>query len=116
VIQEKSPFIVVDDENVKIPLYLLIEKWILAYYPIFESNLQYSQINGLSVKLAFESEMIEFVKMYQFNGGISIVNVHLKTGFPSEYQNIALKLIKKLRDVITTNPMRYIGSRLSNSH
>jgi hypothetical protein len=116
VIQEKSPFILVNNDEVKIPLYLLIGKWILAYYPIFESGYQYSQINGESVRLAFQKEMSKVLEYYKCHGGISVLNRDLKTGFPDDIVLDSYFLIKQLRNVITKNPMRYIGSKLFGKH
>lgn len=116
VIQEKSPFIQINHEKATIPLYLLIEKWILAYYPIFENGLQHTQINGDKVPLAFETEMKHLVNYYKIRGGISVLNRDFKVGFPNDVVVFVFNLVKKLKTVITTNPMRYIGSKLFGEH
>ncbi len=46
IIQDNSPYIKVKDDIVEIPLGLLIEKWLIYYFPIFESEVEIPQING----------------------------------------------------------------------
>ena len=53
IIQDNSPFIKINREVVEIPLGLLIEKWMLYYYPILDSDVLIPQINGVNSKLAF---------------------------------------------------------------
>lgn len=52
IIQENSPYIRMVDNRVHIPTGLLIEKWLLYYYPILESKIIIPQING-ETNLAF---------------------------------------------------------------
>ena len=47
IIQDNSPFISISKDRVQIPTGLLIEKWMMYYYPILESSINIPQINLL---------------------------------------------------------------------
>ena len=46
IIQDNSPFIYFSNNRAQFPTGLLIEKWLLYYYPILESQTIIPQING----------------------------------------------------------------------
>lgn len=52
IIQDNSPYIFFSNDRVNFPIGLLVEKWMLYYYPIFESSEYIPQING-ETNLAF---------------------------------------------------------------
>jgi hypothetical protein len=52
IIQDNSPYLEVGEEKVYIPLGLMVEKWLLYYYPIFDCLEEIPQING-GANLAF---------------------------------------------------------------
>ncbi|NBB20226.1 hypothetical protein GVN20_12755 [Runella sp. CRIBMP] len=114
IIQENSPFINSKDDKIYIPLWLLVEKWLVYYYPIFEANISFAQIQG-NVQLAFERPFKELTDRYQPYGGFSAFYNDLKyKGIPQDIQPVFVELIKKLRNTIVTMPMRYIGRSISN--
>lgn len=114
IIQEDSPFISIDADKVHIPTGLLIEKWLLYYYPILESEKYIPQISG-SANLAFENTFIHFITSYKPRGGFSVFYNDLKNkGIPLELQADFFVLAKTLRDTITRMPMRYIGRSISS--
>lgn len=114
-IQDNSPYIVIEEEKVKIPTGLLVEKWLLYYYPIFESHTFIPQINGTS-KLAFESQFLKFILTYQNRGGFSAFYNDLKSkGIPTDVQTDFFQLAKTIRNTITTMPMKYIGRSFSDT-
>ncbi len=116
IIQDNSPYISFYENRVYIPTGLLIEKWILYYYPILESQISIPQING-ETNLAFESCFIKIILSYKGNNGFSAFYNDLKNvGIPSNLQNDFFDLAKKLRDTITKMPMKYIGRSLSNNY
>jgi hypothetical protein len=45
-VQENSPFLEFKDGRVHFPIGLLIEKWMIYYYPIFDSKNKIPQIHG----------------------------------------------------------------------
>ena len=60
IIQDNSRYISFTEGRVFIPTGLLIEKWILYYYPILESPTYIPQING-DVNLAFGNQFNQII-------------------------------------------------------
>ncbi|MBE0661479.1 MAG: hypothetical protein IH597_03340 [Bacteroidales bacterium] len=116
IIQENSPFIAFSDDRVQFPTGLLIEKWLLYYYPILESQTAIPQING-ETNLAFEVQFAKIISDYKAIGGFSAFYNDLKNkGIPITLQTDFFALAKKLRDTITKMPMKYIGRSISNDY
>lgn len=114
IIQENSPFITFKNDEVHIPLWLIVEKWLVYYYPIFEANISFAQIQG-NVQLAFEQPFKKLTDRYRLIGGFSACHNDLKyKGIPEDIEPIFIELIKKLRNTIVNMPMRYIGRSISN--
>lgn len=114
VIQDNSPYISFSDSRVNIPTGLLIEKWILYYFPILESPTFIPQING-DVNLAFGSQLSQIISAYRPIGGFSAFYNDLKNkGIPENIKQDFIVLAKKLQETITKMPMRYIGRSISN--
>ena len=114
IIQDNSPYITFDSVRVNIPTGLLVEKWLLYYYPILQSQILIPQING-EAKLAFSSEFSKIIAEYESRGGFSAFYNDLRNkGIPADLKNDFFSLAKKIRDTITTMPMKYIGRSISN--
>lgn len=114
IIQDNSPYISSSNGRVQIPTGLLIEKWILYYYPILESPAFIPQING-DVNLAFGNQLNQIISVYRPIGGFSAFYNDLKTkGIPESIKQDFIVLAKKLQETITKMPMRYIGRSISN--
>jgi hypothetical protein len=114
VILENSPYISIQGNRVQIPTGLLIEKWLVYYYPILQSDIAIPQING-ETNLAFGNQFKQLIKDYETRGGFSAFYNDLKNkGIPNDLQNDFFELAKKLRDTITKMPMKYIGRSISN--
>lgn len=117
IIQENSPFISVSENLVEIPLGLLIEKWLVYYFPIFESEIKILQINGENSKLAFESDFMPIIEHYKGLNGISLFYNDIRNKSISPNLNAEFfKLAKKLKDTITKMPMKYIGRSISEDY
>ena len=56
IIQDDSPYISFAKNRVQIPTGLLIEKWLMYYYPILQSQTSIPQING-ATNLAFSNQL-----------------------------------------------------------
>ncbi len=115
IVGANSPFLKLEDGVATIPLGLLIEKWLLYYYPLLEAEPAVPQING-GLQLAFEPLLRELIAYYKTRGGLSAYYNDLHTkgiggdiGVPFE------ALVRKLRETITKMPMRYLGSSISNT-
>ena len=65
IIQDNSPFIEIKGNVVEIPLGLLIEKWMIYYYPILDSDVLIPQINGENLKIAFQSKFLSIINYYK---------------------------------------------------
>ncbi len=114
IIQDNSPYMSFSDDKVNIPTGLLIEKWILYYYPILESPTYIPQING-DVSLAFGNLLNQIISRYRPIGGFSAFYNDLKNkGIPKSIEQDFIALAKKLQDTITRMPMKYIGRSISN--
>ncbi|MBK7807160.1 MAG: hypothetical protein IPJ51_12765 [Saprospiraceae bacterium] len=117
IIQDNSPYIKVKDDIVEIPLGLLIEKWLIYYFPIFESEVEIPQINGKNIKVAFQSHFKPIIDHYAIRGKISVFYNELRIrGIATEINLDFYKLVQKIKETITTMPMRYIGRSISNDY
>lgn len=65
-----KPFIEIKKNVVEIPLGLLIEKWMIYYYPILDSDVLIPQINGENLKIAFQN-VLPIINYYNKFGGLS---------------------------------------------
>jgi len=114
IIQDNSPYISFSENRVGIPTGLLIEKWLLYYYPILQSRTSIPQING-ETNLAFSYQLNKLIDYYVDRGGFSaFYNDLINKGIPEELQNDFFELAKKIRDTITRMPMKYIGRSIKN--
>jgi hypothetical protein len=114
IIQDNSPYISFLENRVQIPTGLLIEKWLMYYYPILQSQASIPQING-ETNLAFSNQLSKLIFDYEARGGFSAFYNDLKNkGIPEDLQSDFFELAKKLRHTITTMPMKYIGRSISN--
>lgn len=115
IIQDNSPYINFSNNRVHFPLGLLIEKWMIYYYPILESSISIPQIN-VNRNLAFETHLKKIISAYSNNNGLSaFYNDMRNKGIPRHLQNDFLTLAKKLGHTITDMPMRHIGYSINNS-
>lgn len=116
IIQENSPFISFSNDRVYFPLGLLLEKWLLYYYPILDSSIKIPQING-EFNLAFEVQFRRIISAYKEAGGFSAFYNDLKNqNLPANLTLDLLELLKKMQNTILRMPMRYIGRSISNSY
>jgi len=116
IIQDNSPFITISKDRVHFPTGLLIEKWMMYYYPILESSINIPQING-KINLAFEIQLKKIITEYKKIGGFSVFYNDLKNkGIPENLQADFFALANKLKTTITTMPMKYIGRSISNNY
>jgi hypothetical protein len=116
IIQENSPFLKIEDEIVEVPVGLMIEKWLIYYYPILESDVIIPQINS-SVNLAFEKQFKEVISFYSNKGGISVLyNELMNKGIDQNIEDTFTGLCRTLKNTITNMPMKHIGVSLNNEH
>ncbi|MFN8206175.1 MAG: HNH endonuclease domain-containing protein [Bacteroidales bacterium] len=116
VIQENSPYIIQSKDRVTIPLGLIIEKWLLYYYPLLDPSNRLVQIHGKG-NLAFEVLFRKIIQAYQNNNGFSgFFNDFKNKGIPYELVHDFTLLVKKIAKTICDMPMKHIGYSISNNH
>lgn len=118
IIQDNSPYITFSDGRVHFPTGLLIEKWLLYYYPILRSDIPIPMIHGRS-KLAFQEQFESIIRQYARQGGEDFscfYNDLSNKGIPSGLQREFLALVRKIRETITGMPMRHIGYSVYQRH
>jgi len=116
IIQENSPFIEENSGRFYIPTGLLVEKWLLYYYPILESSILIPQINN-SKNLAFELKFKTLINEYKSIGGFSAFYNDLKgKGIPIYLNDLVFELSKQIRNTITNMPMKYIGRSVNEDY
>jgi len=116
IIQDNSPYIEFLGDRVRMPLGLLVEKWLLYYYPLLQSEQVIPQINGDS-QLAFGSPLQALIRTYKSRGGLSAFYNDLRVrGIPQDLQPDLIDLTLKIRDTIVKMPMRYIGRSISDTY
>lgn len=106
--------------EVYFPLSLLVEKWLLYYYPLIEDDAFFPQKNGELPKvgrhIAFRDDLRRITEYYrdQEGGGFdAFYSDYQKGSIPDAIKQDFLKLIKNLQRTITMMPMRYLGRSIS---
>lgn len=113
IIRDNSPLIKKEGNSIQIPLGLLVEKWIVYYFPIFESPFSLRQIHT-NRKLAFEDLIISLVNLYKGQGGFKEFYIDfLNKGIKKEGKKIMVDLVKTISKTITEMPMKHLGSSIS---
>jgi hypothetical protein len=116
IVQDNSNYISSEGDVMKIPLGLLIEKWMLYYYPLLESKESIPQIHGSS-KLQFEGHILSIISYYSNKGGLSVFyNDIRKRYIPLDIKEDFINLAKKLQKTITDMPMKYIGQSINKEY
>lgn len=114
IIQDNSPFIIIKDEVVEIPLGLLIEKWLIYYYPFFESEIKIPQIVGENTNIKFQQLFLPIIKNYKNHNGLSGFYNDLRVkGISKEENYNFFNLVKELKNNIVRNPMQFIGNSIN---
>ncbi|MBN1433100.1 MAG: HNH endonuclease [Methanomicrobiaceae archaeon] len=103
---------------VTFPLGILVEKWILYYYPLFESSLFIPQKAGEpdgKHMILFRPSFEKLIEYYRDKGGFSAFYRDYVTGcIPDQAENTFLILSKEIRNTIANMPMKYLGKSYSN--
>lgn len=103
-----------EDENaVTFPLGVLIEKWILYYYPLIEADIpqKHGENNGKGGTLAFKRYLEKICNHYRDNGGFNAFYNEYKKGIShKDIKKDFFELLKSLKITITNMPMKYLGN------
>lgn len=104
-----------NNSTVGIPVRSIAEKWLLYYWPIFESGMFIPQINGESPgcgkPVKFRKSLTEVIEKNRLTGGLN--------GFYNNYINdaagnnkITEKLFREIEDTIIKGPVYFTGGSL----
>lgn len=116
IIQDNSPYISFKADRVHIPVGLLVEKWLIYYYPLLESDVPLPQNFG-SANLAFENSFKKLIVAYKERNSLSAFYRDLtQNNLPADVKPILKKLISDLKRTITNMPMKYIGYSVNGEH
>ena len=99
------------------PLGLMIERWFMYYYPIFESEFFIPQIgqdkdniDGTTSKLQFRKAFDPIIEYYRKRGRFSKVFSDYQKGcIPLGIQEKFLDMCLQIRDTTVDNPMKHLG-------
>lgn len=100
---------------VRLPIGILVFKWIEYYYPILSSDKFVPQRHGDNpcLSLAFRKEFNPITSYYRNSLGLPLMLRQLQTGkVPDDIAPQLLELIRKIRQTIIKNPMTYIGGSI----
>ena len=101
-------------DRVEFPFGLLVEKWLLYYYPLIASETFIPQKNGetenSSKKIAFREPFKRVTDYYEKNGNFSVFyNDYLNGTFSPRVLPNVKTLVSKLSSTIKDMPMRHLG-------
>jgi len=109
--------------RVRYPLGLLVERWVLYYYPLIASPEFIPQKSGEQEddipggQIAFRSICTKVTDYYQDKGGFSAFwNDYTRAELPEAISPEVLALFKQIRDTIVSRPMKHIGHSQSDDY
>jgi hypothetical protein len=118
VIQEQSPFLRLQQQELIVPMGLLIEKWMLYYYPLLLDIDQTPQNTGESQVVFFEDMRI--LQLYYENKaakGLSVFYNDLRyKGVPIEIGAAFKNLAQSIRTALVNGPMKHLGQSIYQQH
>jgi hypothetical protein len=105
------------DGRVWFPLGLMIEKWLLYYYPVIAAERFIPQKGGETadgsshLRMAFRPLLADLAGYYRTSGGgfSQFWNDYENGRIPPQVSGTFLSLCRKLRDTITLMPMNHLG-------
>jgi len=110
----------VHENNVVYPLGILIEKWILYYYPLIESSVFIPQKKGEpdgKHTVIFRPLFEKLVDYYRYKGGYSaFYRDYTEGSIPEDIENVFFALVKEIRKTIVNMPMKYLGRSFSKEY
>jgi len=121
--QHYTHFMEKENGRVWFPIGLLIEKWLLYYYPIFDQPSFIPQkpceqdLDKPGKKLSFRRQFKKITSYYEDKEGLSSFYNDYRMGhIPNDINYELLDLLKKLRYTITRYPMKHLGYSVTNKH
>ncbi len=105
------------DGKVGIPLAVVAEKWLLYYWPIFESNIFIPQTRGEDINckkpVAFRACLSELIERYRIKGGLRqfAIDLHSDMIGKKDLELVSLTF-RKIGNTIVKGPVTYAGGSL----
>ena len=108
-------------DRVEFPLGLLVEKWLLYYFPLIASPDFIPQKNGESknslYQIAFRKSFRKVTEYYDIRGGFSAFYCDYVNGkIPKEIDQSFRGLVSDLKTTITGMPMKHLGYSVYQQH
>jgi hypothetical protein len=107
-------------DRVEFPLGLLVDKWLLYYYPLIASRDFLPQLHGekpdsFHKRITFRPYFKEVTDYYAGRGGFSVFYDNYVNGsIPSEISPLFRELLGKIKSTITSMPMKHFGRSKEN--
>ena len=104
------------------PTGLIVEKWLLYYWPIFEyenfiPQMPERYLRSKRLRLSFRNQFQKIITYYKKGNGLSqFYNEYLNNEIPSDINDQLLDLMKKIRYSITRYPMKHLGYSVYKKH
>ncbi|MEN8716222.1 MAG: methyltransferase domain-containing protein [Verrucomicrobiales bacterium] len=100
-----------EDQKVTIPNHAIAEKWLLYYWPIFESEFMIFQgSSSAGADVAIRTPMIPLIAHYAERGGLSAFYVEWRGGrINQEARGLVRQALRKIKSTIWTMPVRHAG-------
>jgi hypothetical protein len=98
--------------RVEFPLGLLIEKWLLYYYPFIESDIPQKSGEGKEAakQISFRRTFRKITNFYTENGKFSeFYKDYTKGSIPASIVPEFRSLVREIRNTITKYPMKHLG-------
>ena len=109
----------VRDNRIEYPLGLLVEKWLLYYYPFIENDIpqKAGECDPDSKKLSFRRLFRKITQYYKKHGGFSaFYRDYMKGSIPGEIICPFRSLVRDIRKTITQYPMKHFGHSTKRTH
>ena len=103
-----------NNNTVGVPVRSIAEKWMLYYWPLFESDKFIPQINGekeiCAMPVKFRKSLTGIIEQYRPQGGLSsfynsYLNVQTDRDTANEFEN----LLREIEETIRKGPVQYAG-------
>ncbi len=105
--------------RVDFPLGLLVEKWLLYYYPFIENDIPQKprECEKGAKQISFRRSFREITDYYSSHGKFSeFYKDYSKGSIPPPLVPVFRKLVKEIRTTITQYPMKHLGYSATKRH
>jgi hypothetical protein len=106
----------IKEDRVFLPGWLIIERWLYYYYPVFSSAKLVSQIYGGHVNESIRKPFLKIIAFYQRpeNNGMDHFFADLNySKVPTEIRKDFIDLCDQIHSTVIKNPMKYLGRSIS---